>query len=63
MAKLYQTSNGFDMVTSDNRLYSIYKSVKWVSQFKGVVSDYRGGRLVRKIPNDLKQIFFELQKQ
>ena len=65
MPKLYQTKDGFNLVTSDKRLFFIFETSKgFCSQLKGIVSDnFKGGRLVKSIPNKLKPIFFKLQKE
>jgi hypothetical protein len=65
MPKLYQTKDGFNLVTSDKRLYFIFETSKgFCSQLKGIVSDnFKGGRLVKSIPDKLKTTFFKLNKQ
>jgi len=64
MTKLTQTKDGYNLITSDNRLYFIFQTSKgFCSQFKGMVGENfkPGGRLVKTIPNNLKQTFFKLQ--
>jgi len=65
MPKLYQTKDGFNLVTSDKRLYFIFATSKgFCSQLKGSVGEnFKGGRLVKKIPDNLKPMFFKLQKE
>jgi len=64
-SKLYQTKDGFNLVTSDKRLYFIFATSKgFCSQLKGIVGDnFKGGRLVKKIPDNIKATFFKLQKE
>lgn len=65
MSKLTQTKDGYNLITSDNRLYLIFQtSTGFCSQFKGKVSESfkPSGKLLKKIPDNLKQMFFKLQK-
>ena len=64
-SKLFETTEGYYLVTSDKRLYFIFETSKgFCSQLKGIVGDnFKGGRLVKKIPNKLKTTFFKLNKQ
>lgn len=59
--RIYQTNQGYDIITSDGRLYRLQGTIKLI----GRVGDkfQPSGRLLRNIPNHLKTIFYELQKQ
>jgi hypothetical protein len=60
-AKIYKVKQGYNIVTSDNRLYSYTTRVKYI----GKVGDnwQPSGKLIKDIPDNLKTIFFQLQKQ
>ena len=59
--RIYQTKQGYDIITSDGRLYRVQGTIKLI----GRVGDkfQPSGRLLRNIPNHLKTIFFQLQEQ
>jgi hypothetical protein len=64
--QLYQTSHGYDLITSDLRLYSLFQSTSgWSYQFKGVIgSKYvPAGVKAKNVPNHLKRLFFQLNKK
>lgn len=65
MPQLHQTTHGYNLVTSDKRLFFIFETSKgFCSQFKGKVNDnYKpSGKLISKIPDRLKPMFFKLNK-
>jgi hypothetical protein len=65
MPTLTQSAHGYNLITSDNRLYFLFEtSSGFSSQFKGKVNEnYKpSGKLLKKIPNRLKPMFFKLQK-
>lgn len=59
--RIYKTKTGYDVITSDSRLYRLEGSVKLI----GRVGDkfQPSGRLLKNVPNHLKTIFFQLQQQ
>ena len=66
MPTLTQTTHGYNLITSDNRLFFIFEtSSGFSSQFKGKVNEnYKpSGKLLKKIPDRLKPMFFKLQKE
>lgn len=66
MPILTQTSQGYNLITSSNRLYFIFETSRgFCSQFKGVVNENfkPNGKLLKQIPKPLLQTFFKLQKQ
>lgn len=65
MPKLFETTEGYYLVTYDKRLFFIFETSKgFCSQLKGIVGDnFKGGRLVKCIPSKLKTTFFKLNKQ
>ena len=61
-ARIYKLKQGYNILTSDNRLYSYTtRRIKYI----GKVGDnwQPSGVLVKDIPDHLKQIFFKLQQQ
>lgn len=58
--RIYQTREGYDIITSDGSLYNLVgERVKKIGK---VNEKYQpSGRLLRKIPNHIKSIFFKLQ--
>ena len=63
--KLYQTTHGYDLITSDKRLFSLWQSTNdWTYQFKGTVNEKYNpaGTLLKSIPNYLKRYVFKLNK-
>ena len=61
--RIYKTTHGYDIITSDLRLYSVYQSSNgWSHQFKGVINSkyVPAGSIVRNIPNKIKRLFFTL---
>lgn len=63
--KLYQTTHGYDLITSDLRLYSLFQTTSgWSYQFKGVINAkyVPAGVLAKGVPNHLKRLFFSLNK-
>jgi hypothetical protein len=59
--RIYQTKLGYDIVTSDGRLFRVQGTIKLI----GRVGDkfQPSGKLLKNVPNHLKTIFYELQKQ
>lgn len=65
MPQLHQTQHGYNLITSDKRLFFIFETSKgFCSQFKGIVNEkYKpSGKLISKIPDRLKQMFYKLQR-
>lgn len=58
---IYKVKQGYNIVTSDGRLYSYITRIKYI----GKVGDnwQPSGKLLKDVPNHLKTIFFQLQKQ
>lgn len=63
-ARIYQTTQGYDVVTHEGTLYQLVKAGKSYVQKKcGKVGDnYSVGVLLKKIPDPIKTIFFTLNK-
>jgi len=61
---LYQTKDGFEMVNSEGKLYSITKLTGggYGTRAVGAVNEawHGSGRLLKKIPNSIKRLFFKL---
>jgi hypothetical protein len=59
--QVFKVRGGFDIITSDGRLYNHSARTKYI----GKVNDQfkPSGKVLTKIPNHLKEIFFNLQKQ
>jgi len=63
--KLYQTTAGYDLLTSAGALYSLIKTgARYSVNFRGCpgANFTPSGRLLKAIPTPLKQIFFTLQR-
>lgn len=60
-ARLYKTPTGYDVITSDGRLYHVEGSVKLIGRVGNKFQP--SGKLLKKIPNHMKNIFFQLQQQ
>ena len=61
-ARIYKLKQGYNILTSDNRLYSYTtRRVKYIG--KDGDNWQPSGVLVTDIPDHLKQIFFKLQQQ
>ena len=58
--RVYKTKVGYDIITSDNRLYRLSGKVELI----GRVGDkfQPSGKLLKKIPDHIKTIFFQLQQ-
>jgi len=61
-AQVFKTSVGFDIINSKGELFTVTGNQ---AQKKGTVGEKfkPSGKLLKKIPNHLKDIFFNLQKQ
>ena len=61
MTKLFKTKDGYEIVKHSRDVYAIIgKHVKYVGK---VSANYQStGRLLRKIPNEIKSIFFNIQR-
>jgi hypothetical protein len=61
IARIYKTKIGYDIVTSNNILYVVSGSVKKIGKVK---DNYQSsGVLLKSIPNHLKTIFFQLERE
>ena len=63
--KLYQTTSGYDLLTSAGALYSIVKpGTGYAANFRGRpgTNFTPSGRLLKTIPSNLKRVFFTLQR-
>lgn len=60
MAVIYKTGNGYEIIKSSREIYAINgKSVKYLGR---VSESYRStGKRIKGIPNEIKQIFFQIQ--
>lgn len=61
MTRLYKTKDGYEVVKHSRDVYAITgKRVKYIGK---VSATYQStGRLLRKIPNEIKSIFFNIQR-
>jgi hypothetical protein len=61
MTKLFKTKDGYEIVKHSRDVYAIIgKHVKYVGK---VSANYQSsGRLLKKIPNEIKTIFFNIQR-
>ena len=61
MTKLFKTKDGYEVVKHSRDVYAITgKRVKYIGK---VSSSYRSsGRLLKNIPNEIKSIFFNIQR-
>jgi hypothetical protein len=61
MTRLYKTGDGYEVVKHSRDVYAIIgKRVKYIGK---VSANYQSsGRLLKKIPNEIKTIFFKLQQ-
>lgn len=61
MTKLFKTKDGYEVVKHSRDVYAIIgKHVKYVGK---VSANYQSsGRLLKKIPNEIKSIFFNIQQ-
>ena len=60
-AKIYRTSKGFDIITSDRRMYHHEKETKYI----GIVNKrfQPSGKLLREVPIHLRELFYKLQEK
>jgi hypothetical protein len=61
MTRLFKTKDGYEVVKHSRDVYAIIgKRVKYIGK---VSANYQSsGRLLKKIPNEIKTIFFKLQQ-
>ena len=61
MTQLFKTKDGYEIVKHSRDVYAIIgKSVKYVGK---VSANYQStGRLLKSIPNEIKTIFFNIQR-
>lgn len=60
-AKVYKTAIGYDIITSDGVLYSLSPLLK---KHGSIGANFKpSGKLLSKVPDHIKQIFFELQNK
>lgn len=61
MTQLFKTKDGYEIVKHSRDVYAIIgKHVKYVGK---VSANYKStGRLLRTIPNEIKTIFFNIQR-
>ena len=61
MTRLYKTKDGYEIVKHSRDVYAITgKHVKYVGK---VSANYKSsGRLLKSIPNEIKTIFFNIQR-
>lgn len=61
MTKLFKTKDGYEVVKYSRDIYAITgKRVKYIGK---VSPSYRSsGRLLKNIPNEIKSIFFNIQR-
>ena len=61
MTQLFKTKDGYEIVKHSRDVYAIIgKSVKYVGK---VSASYKSsGRLLKTIPNEIKTIFFNIQR-
>lgn len=59
-ARIYKVKQGYNIVTSDGRLYSYTTRIKYI----GKVGEnwHPSGKLLSNIPDHIKTIFFQLQQ-
>lgn len=60
-ARIYKVRHGYDIVTSDNRLYRYESKPVYLGKINEKWKS--SGQLLSNIPNHLKDIFFKLQNQ
>jgi hypothetical protein len=61
MTRLFKTKDGYEVVKHSRDVYAIVgKHVRYIGK---VSSSYQSsGRLLKQIPNEIKTIFFNIQK-
>jgi hypothetical protein len=61
MTRLFKTKDGYEIVKHSRDVYAIIgKNVKYIGK---VSANYQStGRLLRTIPNEIKSIFFNIQR-
>jgi hypothetical protein len=61
MTRLYKTKDGYEIVKHSRDVYAIIgKNVKYIGK---VSPSYKSsGRLLKNIPNEIKTIFFNIQR-
>lgn len=60
-AQIFKVKQGYDIITSDGRLYNHTTRTKYVGK---VGESFKpSGKVLNKIPDHMKEIFFNLQKQ
>ena len=61
MTRLFKTKDGYEIVKHSRDVYAIIgKNVKYIGK---VSANYKStGRLLRTIPNEIKSIFFNIQR-
>ncbi len=67
MTRIYQTKDGYEIKKDTGELYAIIKShvtKKLVTRYIGRVGErwMPSGKLLKSIPNHIKQIFFNIQR-
>jgi hypothetical protein len=61
MTRLYKTKDGYEVVKHSRDVYAIIgKRVKYIGKVSATYQS--SGRLLKKIPNEIKSIFFNLQR-
>jgi len=61
MTRLFKTKDGYEVVKHSRDVYAIVgKNVKYIGK---VSPNYKSsGRLLKQIPNEIKSIFFNIQR-
>ena len=61
MTTLYKTNDGYEVIKHSRDVYAIIgKRVKYIGK---VSANYKSnGRLLKNIPNEIKTIFFNIQR-
>jgi len=61
MTRLYKTGDGYEVIKHSRDVYAIIgKRVKYIGK---VSANYKSnGRLLKNIPNEIKTIFFNIQR-
>ena len=61
MTKLFKTKDGYEVVKHSRDVYAIIgKRVKYIGKVSATYQS--SGRLLKTIPNEIKSIFFNLQR-
>jgi hypothetical protein len=61
MTRLYKTKDGYEIVKHSRDVYAIIgKNVKYVGKVSQAYQS--SGRLLKTIPNEIKTIFFNIQR-